>query len=211
MRINKWALVSLILLFFSMDIQAQYIELGHSRQEVFRRLSEDKKIILKNKKLKVTKFNIIDQINNVSESNKDVQLPIVLEYESYRVPYANIKVEYYFNDKNYCDSMIVIENVCLDCIDFVTLESFYLYWISWNRTSENLFSSAGPFAILSENWSKKTKDKKVAYASLTRDVKPSDGSCKKSIFKLGEEKSYDEFIKEYEASLKNKKITTKTK
>lgn len=173
----------LMLLFACNGAFSQFVNLGHAKKFTLQDLQSSQKEILGNKKLQAKKFQIEERKVDVNIPGKD-SMYLTAELIIYQTPYRNLKNEFYFNEKGYCDSMVVTENACWDCSASEDGDKLLLYWVDWNRDGENTYRSKKPFFIGPEDWTKKTAKKEYAFAHLRKITNPTDGTCRKWILNL---------------------------
>ena len=189
--------------FFLFSIQyasAQIDLLGFNRETVNTKLQSLKKSWSKIKSNKLAKFEIVERKIDTSDvqSTKYVDVEIIL----YRTPYYNTNHKYFFNEEGYVDKLIFTENACFDCGVFESGDSLHFYNNIWKKTGDNEFTSLYTYAA---KRNEKNKVVTVAFATLTRIPKPEDGTCRKWIVKLSNQKSVDEYLRELKNNAKNKK------
>jgi hypothetical protein len=110
----------------------------------------------------------------------------------YKTPHIDFSNYFYFNENNLCDSIIVYENVCLDCARkendkflFLNLYNYEIFVKLSNNEYETSYVEYNPDSPRSKSKNKFNQNK-VKYVRLISDPMPITGECKKWTFTLKE-------------------------
>ena len=92
----------------------------------------------------------------------------------------NFTYNYYFNNEDICDSVVVFENACLECARRETETELILFLETWLKVANNEYEKSYTIVNPRKIFSPKTK----LFIKLVADPMPSTGECKKWIFTL---------------------------
>ncbi len=152
------------------------------------------------KKLK-NKFEYSIGIDSTSSSTNQYKKYIKSDYVWYTTPFRSYTDLYYFNDLGICDSMVIYENVCVDCAISEDSSNIVFLIHEWKKVSTNEFISNAKHYVSGVY---KKNNLKSAYIKLTRDPLPANGVCRKWTFVLDEVKNHEKkekfFASVYEES-----------
>lgn len=165
-----------ITLCFVKTCDAQIISfLGKKKSSIWEFMKMENQTFTKEKNLKWYKYSYDEKHFTDSLGNDLIYLE--RNFISFKTPYKNFTERYYINEKDYCDSIIINENACLDCCLLEEDSTLHFFGLgSWKKLAENLFKSNEIFPILSNV--KKPKDNKYAFIMLQRNKEPLNGSCR---------------------------------
>lgn len=191
---KKRIICLVLLIFYFSSLIAQDISLlGKSIHQVPESMKYEGNFYYSRGKTLIHKKTYKEKIdhNIIDKSN----LYIEIEFIDYQTPYKNFKNRYYFNSQGFCDSIIVQENVCLDCA--FSEDSNQLYFFNFGlfeKLSNNNYKSIEVLPILPD---KKNKSEKCAFVYLYKNSMPPNGICRiwtATIKESEDSKIYKKFI-----------------
>lgn len=172
----KKSITCLVLLIFCYSsLIAQDISLlGKSIHQVPESIKYEGSFYFSRRKTLVHKKTYEEKIDqNIINKNK---LYIETEFIDYQTPYKNFTNRYYFNSLGYCDSIIVQENVCLDCAFLEDSNQLYFFNFGFfEKLSIYNYKSIEVLPILPDS---RNKSEKCAFVYLNKNSMPSNGSCR---------------------------------
>jgi hypothetical protein len=189
MKNTFFALIMLIFLNPISGITQNFKNIGSTQSSIELDMKNLKEFYDKeNRKKLKNKFEYSIETDSTSSSTNKNKKFIKSDYVWYTTPFRSYTDIYYFNDLGICDSMVVFENVCLDCGISEDSSNMVFLQYKWNKVSANEFISNAKH-YLSGNFKK--NNLKSAYIKLTRDPLPANGVCRKWTFVLDEVKNHE--------------------
>ncbi len=187
-----YLLSTLIFLTISSKLSAQLASLNQPYDIVqfgIDKENESLELLYNKRKGSKIKFEYTKTLGEINDVNGTRNKYISLHYIIYKTPHFNFSNSYYFNEKGICDSIIVIENVCLDCERKETDNILCLFQKNWVKLSLNEYESF----FWENNFTlkrvvpkfRKSKTNKI-YVRLIADQVPATGECKKWTLTLKE-------------------------
>jgi hypothetical protein len=184
-------LASIMLIFFNpiSGITQNFLNLGSTQSNIEFQMKNLKEAFNKEnrKKLKY-KFEYSIGIDSISSSKNKYEKYIKSDYVWYTTPFRSYTDLYYFNELGICDSMVIYENVCLDCGIVEDSSNMVFLQHKWNKVSTHEFISNAKYYV---SGTFKKNNLKSAYIKLTRDPLPENGVCRKWTFVLDEVKNHE--------------------
>jgi hypothetical protein len=174
-------IIFLVFSFFSiygnLFAQNTYENLNLSYNKILEQLKSFK-IFIDGKNKKSTKLNF--KFSEIKPLETQESKYLSANFISYKMPYSNFTYNYYFNNEDICDSVVVFENACLECARRETETELILFLETWLKVANNEYEKSYTIVNPRKIFSPKTK----LFIKLVADPMPSTGECKKWIFTL---------------------------
>jgi hypothetical protein len=189
MKNTLLALIMLIFLNPISGITQNFKNIGSTQSSIELDMKNLKEIFDKeNRKKLKNKFEYSIGIDSTNSRTNKYKKYIKSDYVWYTTPFRSYTDLYYFNELGICDSMVIYENVCLDCGIGEDSSNMVFLQYKWNKVSTHEFISNAKHYV---SGSFKKNNLKSAYIKLTRDPLPENGVCRKWTFVLDEIKNHE--------------------
>lgn len=189
MKNISFALIMLILLNPISGESQDFKNIGAKQTDIEKYFNSFAQFYNKENKRKLKyKFEYSSGLDSTGSGKNKYKKFIKTDFIAYQTPFISYTDFYFFNEAGVCDSIIIYENVCLDCAIGEDSTSLIFQLHKWKKVSTNEFISNSRHFISSAS---KKNDLKCAYIKLTRDLLPENGVCRKWTLVLDEIKNLE--------------------
>jgi hypothetical protein len=186
MKITLFALIILIFLNPVSGLSQNFNYIGDKQIDIETKVKNSERVLNKKNRRKLKyKFEYSIGVDSSGLGKNKYKKYIKSDYIWYTTPFRSYTDFYYFNDAGVCDSIVVYENVCLECGIREDSSNLFFLLNYWKIISQDEFISTSMHNVSSAS---KKNDLKCAYIKLTRDLLPENGVCLKWTFVLDEVK-----------------------